>query len=109
MEIESIFSQPVARFVLRVCISVAGYFAQLLWKRPVVRRSYIPALTVSGDYNIIIMLGSINRERHHRGGAPLPLHATSCKVLLRIYVTVVYILHSFKDFGRFKSDILSIG
>ena len=33
MEIESIFSQPVARFVLRVCISIAGYFAQLLWKR----------------------------------------------------------------------------
>ena len=38
MEIESIFSQPVARFVLRVCISVAGYFAQLFWKRPVVRK-----------------------------------------------------------------------
>ena len=37
MEIESIFSQPVARFVLRVCISVAGCFAQLLWERPVVR------------------------------------------------------------------------
>ena len=28
MEIESIFSQPVARFVLRVCISVVGYFAR---------------------------------------------------------------------------------
>ena len=49
LEIESIFSQPVARFVLRVCISIAGYFAQSFWKRPVVRRSYIPAFTVSGD------------------------------------------------------------
>ena len=78
MEIESIFSQPVARFVLRVCVSVAGYFAQLLWKRPVVRRSYIPALTVSGDYNIIIMLGSINRERHHQGGSTSPGTAGRC-------------------------------
>ena len=68
MEIESIFSQPVARFVLRVCISVVGYFAQLVWKRPVVRRSYIPALAVSGDYNITIMFGSVNREWHHQGG-----------------------------------------